>query len=62
MLLFAEQQRGNIMLDLIELTNLEVIYLMGLAFSMGFLACVVLVYTPCQTKLDTLRRVHEFLK
>lgn len=52
------------MLDLIELTNREVMYLMGLGFAMGFLAAVVLIYTPCQIKLDTLRRkeaIREFL-
>lgn len=44
------------MLDLIELTNLEVLFVMGLAFSMGFLFAVVMFLVPCQTKLDTERR------
>lgn len=47
------------MLDLIELSNLEVIWLMVLAFGMGFMTCAVVLWVPTQTKLDTIRRNNE---
>jgi len=56
--------RGNTMLDLIELTNREVIYMMVLSFTVGILATVVLVWVPTKTKLDTLIRknaIREYL-
>ena len=52
------------MLDLIEITNGGVLLLMGLAFFMGFMTCLVVLWAPTKTKLDTLRRnneIREFL-
>ena len=52
------------MLDLIELTNREVIYMMCLAYVLGTLTIMVCVVTPLKTKLDTLVRnaaIRDFL-
>ena len=56
--------RGNTMLDLIEISNFEVLGLMGLAASMGFVFGIVLLYMPLRAKYDTLVRkdqIREYL-
>ena len=47
------------MLELYELTNLEVLFVMGLSFSMGTLFGVVLFYLPLRAELDTIKRNEE---
>lgn len=50
------------MLDLIEHTNREIVYLMGLSFTMGIMASVVLFVCPVQAALDTLKRNTDQLR
>lgn len=44
------------MLDLIEITNREVLYMIGWSYAFGILSGVILFYMPVRTKLDTLIR------
>lgn len=44
------------MLDLIEMTNQQVLYLISFAFALGILFGVILFMVPVQTRLDSLRR------
>lgn len=44
------------MLDLIELTNREVLWMLGWTYAFGLLSGVILFYMPVRTKLDTLLR------
>lgn len=44
------------MLDLIEITNREVLYMIAWAYAFGMLSGVILFYMPVRTKLDTLKR------
>ena len=44
------------MLDLVEHTNGDIVMLMFIAFTLGFIFAVTLLYIPAQTKLDTIRR------
>lgn len=44
------------MLDLIEHTNRDIVILMSIAFSLGFIGAIVLCYMPVRTKLDTIKR------
>ena len=44
------------MLDLIEHSNLEIIFLMGMSCSIGLLFGVLLFALPLQAKIDTLQR------
>jgi len=47
------------MLDLIEHTNRDIVILMSMAFSLGFISAIVLCYMPVRTKLDTINRIAD---
>jgi len=44
------------MLDLIEISNREVLYMLAWTYAFGILSGVILFYIPVKTKLDTLVR------
>ena len=48
------------MLDLIEMTNREVCFLVGMAFTMGILFGIVMFYMPLRAELDTIKRNAAF--